>query len=132
MTVDMGIAGMVTDGEDVKSLVAMPARCAARADAVRAYAETLELGQGTRDMLILARRISWDAHAAGDYPRPMLSDALDLSAAWPLLAEAMWHLVAGATILGPGCDCQPPAAHRDALVNLAVIVGSHEIRHPHE
>lgn len=126
------IAGAVltADGQGVACLVPMPDRCQRRADIVRQYADDISAGGqlNGRDDVILARRIAWDAHAAVDYPRPMLADAVDLAASWPTLSSVVWHLVAGATILGPGCDCQSPAAHRDALVELAVIIAAHAIR----
>lgn len=113
------IAGAVVGGGRIACLVPMADACARRADIVRAHAERLEVrGQSTTDLDIIAHRIAWDAHAAGEYPRPMLSDAVDLQRVRPELAQVMWHHVAGATILGPGC-CGTPASHRDALVELA-------------
>lgn len=124
------IAGAVltSDGQGIACLVPMPDRCAARAREVREYADRAGILGNSQDLDIIARRLAWDSHAAGEYPRPMLSDAVDLAAAWPVLSLVVWHLVAGATILGPGCDCQPPAHHRDALVELAVIIAAHNLR----
>lgn len=126
----MAGAILTSDGTAVACLVPMPAACQRRADAVRDLAESHDIrGQANgRDLLILARRIAWDSHAAGEYPRAMMADAVDLSTAYPAMSSVVWHLVAGATILGPGCDCQPPAWHRDALVQLAHIVAGDALR----
>lgn len=97
----------------------LPPRCAERAETVRVYARDTARGQGTRDLGTLTLRILWDAPAASEYPRPALSDAADLAAVRPDLAGTGWHHTAGATILGPGCDCNTPAGHRDALQALA-------------
>lgn len=126
------IAGAVlnSDGSGIACLVPMPAACQRRADVVRTHAESIGVtGQADVDVLNLARRIAWDSHAAGEYPRPMMSDAVDLVALYPAMSSPVWHLVAGATILGPGCDCQPPAWHRDALVQLAHIIAGDALRH---
>lgn len=126
------IAGAVlnNDGHGVACLVPMPEACQRRADVVRGIAERAGIvGQANgRDPWILARRIAWDSHAAGEYPRPMMADAVDLAAAYPAMSSVVWHLVAGATILGPGCDCQAPAAHRDELVNLATMIAGDALR----
>jgi hypothetical protein len=63
-------------------------------------------------------RLSWDAPAAGEYPRPMLATAAAAAARWPDLALDIWHHAAGATILGQYC-CGTPASHRDALADIA-------------
>lgn len=126
------MAGAVlrSDGTGIACLVPMPDACQRRADVVRRHAESLGIvGQSNgRTAGILARRIAWDSHAAGEFPRPMMSDAVDMCEAYPAMSSVVWHLVAGATILGPGCDCQTPAAHRDELVNLAVIIAGDAIR----
>lgn len=118
-----------SDGNGVACLVPMADRCAARATAVREYAESIGVnGQPGCDLLTVARRLAWDAYAAGEYPRPLLSDAVDLVNVYGVMSAVVWHLVAGATILGPGCDCQPPGAHRDALVQLSTIVAGDALR----
>lgn len=66
----------------------------------------------------IAQRLAWDAHAASEYLRPILSDATDVAAVRPDLAHDVWHHAAGAAIVGGYC-CGTPAAHRDALVALA-------------
>lgn len=126
----MAGAILTADGARVACLVPMPDACQRRADVVRSHAEAIGVvGQSNgRTLDILARRIAWDSHAAGEYPRPMMSDATDLAAAYPAMSSVVWHLVAGATILGPGCDCQTPAAHRDELVNLACIIAADALR----
>lgn len=124
----MAGAILTGDGERVACLVPMPDKCQARADMVRESAERAGIVGQSTDALIVARRIAWDAHAASEYPRPMMSDAIDLCALYPAMSSVIWHLVAGATILGAGCDCQPPAHHRDDLVNLAVIIAGDGLR----
>lgn len=66
----------------------------------------------------VASRLAWDAYAACEYARPVLSDALDVETLRPDLADDVWHDAAGATILGTVC-CASPAEHRDRLVALA-------------
>lgn len=121
-------AQLTADGTAVACLYPMPDRCQARADEVRQAAERAGIVGQSTDALIIARRIAWDAHAASEYPRPMMSDAIDLCALYPASTSVIWHLVAGATILGAGCDCQPPAHHRDELVKLAVIIAGDGLR----
>jgi hypothetical protein len=106
-------------GRHGSTLPALPDRCARRADVVRGYAERLEVtGQRTTDLGTIGRRIGWDAHAAAEFPRAMMADCVDLAAVRPDLAAYVWHHGAGAMILGPGCDCDTPAGHRDQLVIL--------------
>ena len=125
------IAGAIlnSDGSGVACLVPMPAACQRRADVLRTHAESNGwTGRAEVDTLNLARRIAWDSHAAGEIPRPLFADAVDLCAIYPAMSSAVWHLVSGATILGPGCGCQSPAAHRDALVHLAHIIAGDSLR----
>lgn len=103
----------------IRSMAFEMERCATRARIVRDYATRAGIGgQGRMTPDVLAYRIAWDAPAAGDYPRPMLSDAVDCELIAPELAGRVWHHVAGATILGPLC-CGTPASHRDALAAIA-------------
>lgn len=93
--------------------------CDARATAVREYAT--RAGCVPESVLVgsrIASRMVWDAPAAAEYPRAMLSDAADAAALWPDLAAAVWHHAAGATILGTYC-CGTPGSHRDALADIA-------------
>jgi hypothetical protein len=70
----------------------------------------------------IAQRMTWDAYAAAEYPRPILADAMDAAALRPELADEIWHQTAGATILFSGCDCASPAVHRDNLTLLAALL----------
>jgi hypothetical protein len=102
---------------------ALAPECARRAEIVRAYAVALgespaglRLG-GAVDRSALAWRLGWDAHAAGEIPRPALADGLGVEELAPELAERAWHAIAGATILGGYC-CGTPASHRDDMAEL--------------
>ena len=99
----------------------LPPLCAARVAAVQALAAAHGITGTMTDARIIGHRLAWDAHAAGEYPRPALDDAASLAALVPDLAAAVWHAVAGATVLGPWC-CDTPGAHRDRMARLGVIL----------
>lgn len=105
----------------------MNATCLARSQQVRHYAARQGIGgqspypasyteQEVRESI--ARRLAWDSFAAGEYARPVLSDATDVAAICPDLTDEVWHHAAGAVIAGGYC-CGTPASHRDALVSIA-------------
>jgi hypothetical protein len=92
--------------------------CEARADLVRELAQSLAPHASIPSLDVLAWRLSWDAPAAGEYPRAMLADGRAVDALAPDLSARAWHAIAGATILGRYC-CGTPASHRDALGDIA-------------
>ena len=64
----------------------------------------------------LAKRLKWDAFAAHEYAGPILQDAWEIEQTVPELGPDAFHLAAGAACM---CACMTPAAHREALKNLA-------------
>ena len=113
---------LVTPDGRPAGLVPLPAACSARADRLRDHAAANGMhGDPGRDLTVLAYRLGWDAHAAGEYPRPCLEDAADTAAVLPYLGQTVWHHTAGATILAGQC-CGTPASHRDALVELGKLL----------
>lgn len=101
----------------------MPAACDQRAASVSARwesfaSESSKTYAAAASLESIAHRIAWDAPAAGEYPRPMLTSAAALAWRRPEMTAQVWHHAAGATILGDYC-CGTPASHRDALVQMA-------------
>jgi hypothetical protein len=99
----------------------LPDACQERADTLRTRWESSEHALCRHDPQVIAYRVGWDAHAAGEYPLPVLADAAAVAAVYPELADRAWHHAAGATILGAYC-CGTPASHRDALVTMAHVI----------
>jgi hypothetical protein len=106
---------------------ALPDACLARAKRVRGdwHDHHDEQTVTTRPDAIVYR-LGWDAHAAGEYPRPVLEDAASVARWQNQLSDTVWHHAAGATILGGYC-CGTPASHRDALVNLARVLRANQM-----
>lgn len=102
-------------------LAACRTRATMLADAVTAHeAEHPCYDRGATTLERVAQRIAWDVPAAGEFPRPLLADVLDLVELAPAWAAHVWHHAAGVLIVGRS-DCCPgtPAGHGDALTALA-------------
>ena len=100
------------------TLTRLPERCHTRGEQLRRHAESAGVTGNSSDADIIARRMVWDAPAAAEYPRPIMSDATDAAALRPDLAGDIWHAAAGAIITAPGCDCDTPAGHRDTFAAI--------------